>query len=440
MKIIKPSDSNVIKVVGKPNQEIKNGRLIHYCVVEEVDEGVLIYNLLTKSMILLTHYEYNHMEEIKELQTMFFWVSQYFDEKTCVDSTRFLLKTIRGKKRDILNYTIFSTTDCNARCFYCYEAGRPRISMDTVTACEVARYITTHSQSQKVKLRWFGGEPLCNIPAIDLICRQLAEQKQSFTSVMITNGFLFDIEIINKAIDLWNLESVQISLDGTEKVYNRSKAFIYDDCNAFIVVLKNITSLLQKGVNVNIRLNLGEHNADDLLNLANKLGERFDKCTNLHVYVHPLFELAGAKKEVKDDVQRSKIYDKMIEIEKELKLYGIGGEWKLDKHFSVNKCMADSNDSITILPNGKIGLCEHHSEGEFIGHISSDTYDKEMVNSWKDCHELLADCSECFYYPNCIRLKKCAEGGICFSQLRNEYLYRIKEAMKNEYDKYLSRL
>ena len=49
---------------------------------------------------------------------------------------------------------------------------------------------------------------------------------------MISNGYLFSEEIIDRAARLWELRNVQITLDGTEKVYNETKAYIAPKDNA----------------------------------------------------------------------------------------------------------------------------------------------------------------------------------------------------------------
>lgn len=61
--------------------------------------------------------------------------------------------------------------------------------------------------------------------------------------------YLFDGATVEQAVSHWKLKSVQITLDGTEEIYNRSKAFIYKDGKSpYQVVLANIQRLLDAGV------------------------------------------------------------------------------------------------------------------------------------------------------------------------------------------------
>ena len=95
--------------------------------------------------------------------------------------------------------------------------------MNEDTAEAVAKFIIKSYNGKKVSIQWFGGEPLCNISAIDKICTYLTEHKISYKSTMTTNGYLFDNEVVKKSVDVWNLQSVQITLDGLAETYNKVK-------------------------------------------------------------------------------------------------------------------------------------------------------------------------------------------------------------------------
>lgn len=100
--------------------------------------------------------------------------------------------------------------------------------------------------------------------------------------------------------------------------------------------------------------------------------------------------------------------------------------------------MADSGKAVTILPGGEIGLCEHYSESEFIGHIGREGFDQAVVNSWKERIPEIPECAECFYYPDCLQLKKCASGSVCFEHLRREKRRQTEREMIAEYRKWKS--
>lgn len=113
---------------------------------------------------------------------------------------------------------------------------------------------------EKVGIQWFGGEPLFNKAVIDIICNDLTAKGVEYHSTMISNGYLFDDATVKQAVELWKLKRIQITLDGP---------------SSYQVVLANIERLLDAGVSVGIRLNMDNHNAENLMLLADELHERF---------------------------------------------------------------------------------------------------------------------------------------------------------------------
>ena len=95
--------------------------------------------------------------------------------------------------------------------------------------------------------------------------------------------------------------------------------------------------------------------------------------------------------------------------------------------------MADSDDSVIIHPTGKICACEHYVNGEFIGDIATEELDEKAIESWKERVPEFDECKDCFFLPECIRLRKCTVGTICYPQERKEFLRGIKRRMLNEY-------
>ncbi|MGN0578940.1 MAG: radical SAM protein [Ruminiclostridium sp.] len=440
MQTILPPSDNVLKMLGKPRNSENGYRLMKYVLTKPSDDGVLLFHVLTREMLLLTAGEYSAPDRISELRDKWFLVPQTLEDKKYADQVRFIRKTVHKKPQHVTNYTIFTTTDCNARCFYCYEMGRSRIPMSEETAHKAAAYIAEHCGGEKVKLSWFGGEPLFNKQVIDVICGDLSERGIAYRSDMISNAYLFDEETVNRAVNLWKLNWVQITLDGTEEVYNRSKAFIYKDGESpYRIVMANIGRLLDAGVQVHIRMNLDEHNAEDLLLLAEELHKRFADKKGLYAYSHVLFEFSGSKERIRPEEERRRIYEKQRRLSERLESYGLKTHRGLKKVTPVNMCMADSGNSLTILPNGELGLCEHYSEDNFVGHIDSEELDDNMVQSFRETREQLEDCADCFYYPACIRLKKCLEQKECFPEMREDTRQSILASMQETYEKWLKK-
>ena len=404
-------------------------RLLHYVVQQEVEEGLLLYNTLTQAVTLLSPDEAERMAadpaSVPELVAEWYAVPVSHDDRRLAREVRAVGLMLKNPPHGYRTFTIFTTTDCNARCFYCYEKGRSRIPMKEETARETAAWILKHKAPGDIRLRWFGGEPLYNRPAITAICTALKDAGVEYRSSMVSNGYLFDDAVVEEAIDLWKLKKVQITLDGTEDVYNRSKAFIYRDGSPYRRVLANIRRLLDAGIRVSIRLNVGLHNAEDLLALVDELGVEFIGRENLMVYSHALFETEGTHPE-EMAAARTRLEEKIRE-------KGFSKRGKLPRELHVYRCMSDDPSSVTILPDGHLGKCEHYSDSDWFSHIGTEEKDDAVLEHFRALREDLDACADCPLYPECVRLAACQEAAFCRPEYRAERLESIRKSLLSWY-------
>ena len=438
MRIISEANESLLTILRLFSNNATSVRWSQYCVHLSVDEGVLAYNLLTREMILLTLEEYDNFSAHDYLKAHWFVVPKTSNEKEMADFVKLVLKNRQPQSDSITHYTIFTTTDCNARCFYCFELGRSRVPMSCETAEKVVQYIKSHCGNEKVSINWFGGEPLFNLEAIDCITDGLRSENIEFSSKMTSNGYLFNENVVQKAVERWHLTKVQIPLDGTEMIYNKTKAYIYRDTNPYEIVMNNIDRLLNAGIRVAIRLNMDLYNAEDLLLLANELGERFANQRGLFVYARHLFvgdtdyaELHSEEEWQKRDIAMGRLNDI-------LERNGLLLQSGISKKIPLHHCIADNGMAITILPNGNLGLCDHHTDDEFFGHIDHPEYDTDLIKSWKVRMPEVPECAKCFFYLDCIKLKKCPNDSVCFTQFRQEKLRHTQHTMLCEYKKWLT--
>ena len=442
MQIIYPILEPYGKLLGKQRRKAgKHYRLMNFVVRQEVERGTLLYHTMTKAMILLSKVEVALLDAdaaaIPYLIEAWFVVPEDHDDRLLSRQMRAVGKMLEKPVTAITTYTIFTTTECNARCFYCFQKGSAGIAMTEDTAHRTADYIIRHCHGEKVTIHWFGGEPLYNKPVITQICQLLKEAGVEYKSTMITNGYLFDDEMIQEARDLWNLKRVQITLDGTEKMYNKIKAFIYKDENAYRRVLDNIHRLLEAGFHVKVRLNIDMYNADDLYQLVEELHHEFDGDKRPGVYLHTLFGEVAKQVAFTDDVKRKVLFEKIKAIKERLKMYGLATKPGLSRRVVLNHCIADNDKCLDIHADGHIGKCDNYLGREYIGHIDNEQLDQAVIDSFKECRDEIEACATCVDYPNCVRLKKCDSAQYCYEEMREETLSRIRQGMQNAYEKFL---
>ena len=430
MKVIIPATPLIEQIVGPQKRvEGQRYRLMTYVVQQPVADGVLLYNTLTCSLVLLTPDEAADMTAQPELIDRWFLVPQeHDDQKACIE-IRQLAALLKPADQPITDYTILTTTGCNARCFYCYEKGMKSVSMTAETASKVVRYIVKHRGDEKVKIRWFGGEPLVNAKVIDQICTELSEQGVTFHSSMISNGYLFDADMVQHAKDLWQLQYVQITLDGMEQTYNRIKDYVYRGVNAFERVLQNIGMLTATGIHVDIRLNVDKHNMGEMAALVELLHQRFG--TNEHLTVYSM-QLYGEH----SPEDSAELFAQRMQLKQHIAQCGYKLKRGLQKDIKLNHCMADSDERVMIAPDGHLGKCEHYIDSNFFGHIDSEERDEAILRKFKERQADNEACATCPYYPQCILLTMCKIDIGCTPEYQQEHLHDIKESMKYEYERY----
>lgn len=445
--IIQPKEGILNDLKPQFKSEHKKYRLMKYCLIQDVDGGKLIFNNLVKSLVWIKNSEYENLIEdwdikydyVNFLLKNYFVVPEDFNEYDIVNQ-------LRNKRMPVITdnwlehptgFTILTTTQCNARCFYCYENPiKNKKPMTKKTAKSIVKYIQRVSPTKNIKLRWFGGEPLFNYEIIDYICERLTALGYQFKSSIISNGYLFDQEMCKKAKYLWNVNSVQITLDGTAEVYNKTKKYIYkDDPNPFETVLNNIKTLLDLNISTSIRMNCDKHNADDLKDLVKYLGETFKDVKHLNVYAYPLFELNGF---TRTPEYRKEVFAKLEEIDAVIDECGFNIIKPIDKDdIRCVHCMVDTGQDVLISTEGELGLCEHYITEDFWGHIDKpELKDWSVINSWREYSEPAEVCKTCPIYPTCLKSKKCPDCNICDENWYEREIRQAKISVVDYYNKW----
>lgn len=98
--------------------------------------------------------------------------------------------------------------------------------MSIQTADALVKFLEEHWNGEKLGITWFGGEPLLASDIIDYISKKLKEHNIIYGCKITTNGSLLDRSNALKALNLWNVEKIQITIDAVGDEYNRIKIMI----------------------------------------------------------------------------------------------------------------------------------------------------------------------------------------------------------------------
>ncbi len=385
----------------------------------------LIYNFLHSTCVILSENEFKQFnnknlnkEYTNQLRDLGIYVPADLNELDYYLS----LKRIASENDRVAFYRIYTTYNCNAHCFYCYESGVEKKYLDFITANKIINYIKeTSSNSSKIFIEWFGGEPLMNQKVIDKISEDIiefaTENKILYESRMITNGLLFNNDIIEKSKNRWNLKFIQITLDGLKDTYENTKKFKIE--NSFETVINNIENLLINKIYVNIRINYSNSNINEILKLLEFLNLKFKKYNNLNIYCKEIMSVKNKNNIYTNIDNNIKIFKKLYDLDLTPNI--------LDSMPIRNyKCVANKINAHIIDPNGNIGKCSQAlAKKDFVGNIEKGL-NINNLSKWISPRltNKIVDCTKCKFLPIC-------NGGCNYEYLQNKNFCFANEKLIN---------
>lgn len=336
---------------------------------------------------------------LKEYMENYFLVPEGKDETAFYENTYRLMQAFL-KKRKAWLYTIFPTLGCNARCVYCFEEGMKPVRMSADTIEQTIKFIAEQPHEDEVALSWFGGEPLVEVGIIDQICQGLSARGVQFRSSMVTNGSLIDEEVLRKMLGPWNLQTIQVSMDGNEQSYIQRKKYpVYKD--EYHKVIHFISRMAESGILVNVRCNVDAANVEG----AAELIEDLKKTVSAKEQIRVSFGVLNQARDSENDIE---VWKKAL------------GLWDIvtDAGFLLNlfvgpytgfrryHCMADEGN-INIAPDGNLYPCEYCPEDACFGNVRDGITHPEVRSEFISTGHLQEKCKDCPYLPECTSFGKC---------------------------------
>ena len=417
-------------------------RMMRYVLQVEHEGTILLHNVVTGQMIVLDSEEARTIKKLpclynpilESLVTHYFLVPEQYNEYKYVSDMRAALRKIADIKQGsaLTFFTILPTTACNARCYYCFEKDFNKTTMSKETAEDVVQFITSRCNGKKVWIKWFGGEPTVAANIISQICSGLKRNGVSYSSIMTTNGYLFDEVMADTAKHLWNLEQVTLSLDGTGQNYNKIKDYIGACSNPYERVLSNIGILLRQGIRVLARMNFDQYNFMEFEHLLSDIRYLYSTNPLLELRAHYINDIQIVNGEPRYHGSKKWYNDKILELHKLSRSAGLLSRKMILPSLTYKWCPAASLRSVTITPQGNLVSCyELLGDNEVKGNVKEGITNMQIVSSWlKYADE--AQCSRCTFFPHCGKIYKCPRKNTCYQ--KSELLFETKKCMIDSYN------
>lgn len=412
MKIINGADKFVKSTIG--TQEIETD-LEYVKSPYLVKDGDALFNALTREAVLVGDTD----DDIPYLIKNWFYIPKGFDASTLHHLIRQRrLQTESGPGSNLKHsYTIFTTTACNAACSYCFEKGFDILTMSEKTAEDVAAYILrTRDRKQTTNLEWFGGEPLCNKKAINIICNILKKNSVKYTSGLTTNGSLLPNCTDKELKDIWNVTHIQLTFDGVGSDYDKVKNLPTGSFNELIRTMERLEKLK---IFTYVRIHYDPEKGKEPCFKVIDAVCRFD---NIRLYAKLLYDKGSLD-----------WYKDVLELNDYIESVG-KSYYAFPTVSKVNHCMADTNKIVAITPEGKLSPCGHYAYGENIfGDIYSEYVNENILKTWKTREKaVIPKCKSCPLYPSCRKIVMCPAEGKCSDGYQYYQIETIKRALRKK--------
>lgn len=269
-----------------------------YIVAKEIEatSEVLLYHTLSTTLISLPDTLYQRFflnsdfpesdDVVKRLYELGFLIDDDFNESSIIEKLREV-----DAAENTQTVTIFSTNNCNARCYYCFEEGIQKNDMSQSTAEQIIKFICSYFPNTKLQIQWFGGEPLMAMDVISYITESLRQSGYQLSTHITTNGSYITQEIIDFFKQNYESTSFQITIDEIGVKYANIKRYVnIPREEAFDHVINACKLVLENNLYLSIRINFLPKKFEEAKLIYTQLYQTFEKNKSeyLRIYMSPI--------------------------------------------------------------------------------------------------------------------------------------------------------
>lgn len=214
---------------------------------------------------------------------------------------------------------------------------------------------------------------------------------------MISNGSKIDQDVISKMKSKWNINSVQITFDGSCDEYATRKSYIdQDNKKIYYEMLQRIKMLSENEIAVQIRLNIDKKNIESILEVANDIQYLF--ADNNMVSYYPAFLTGSGDEDKLSENEKVKVVKNLLLDDKNKK---IPVSRYLYKRPKAGACFYNQIGAISIDTAGNIYNCERKL-GRSECAISNIYDDYTLENDIRELAGTRKECQDCVFLPKCL--------------------------------------
>ncbi len=186
-----------------------------------------------------------------------------------------------SESKEALGLLIAPTLTCNFACPYCYERDVRRSgtmsdqTIDRIVA--FARSQIKRGGYRRLKVGWYGGEPLMAMDVIEELTRRFLDIEAPYQAMMISNLSLAEDTMIER-MAACRISSVITTLDGIGTGHDSHRPSA-NGSSTYETILHAIDGLSERGIAVSCLYNLDETNIVQYPEMVAIFEERYSGCT-----------------------------------------------------------------------------------------------------------------------------------------------------------------
>ena len=196
-------------------------------------------------------------------------------------------------RRHLDRLVIHVSNDCNLRCKYCYAAGGAYGSQRKIMSLEMVqkileKFYSTFDTISSVQI--FGGEPLYNMAAINMIC-EFVRNKDKETKLntrigLVTNATLISNDFI-KCVKDYNI-SVTVSYDGSPIVNDLMRVYVNDSGTSKDIIDNTMRLYEATGQPDTIEVTYNRHHLENNIGILDVIRHVKSLFPSSHVHLVPV--------------------------------------------------------------------------------------------------------------------------------------------------------
>jgi len=202
-----------------------------------------------------------------------------------------LRKNHSNNREKCKSISFVMTYDCNFACLYCFESGVERKKAVITPAMIDAALELAGDEVESVLL--FGGEPF--LPETKPVVEYIMSKLPNATYSAFTNGYYLEsyVDLLSSV----NVESIKVTLDGTEEVHDRRRPLLNGN-PTFNEIINGISLCLNNNIPIAIKAVANKDTLDDCNHMCKYLQDKFKQSELLTFAIGP--EMAMSENEKSD--------------------------------------------------------------------------------------------------------------------------------------------